>query len=360
MARKILITGGAGYIGLKTARRILETSDREVLLWIRAKDDADLQQKSATIKASLPNPERVSFFAADLTDASAFTRLPWADITGVIHSAAVTNFNVAEDVANDVNRDGSLRLFEEARKHKLEKLTYVSTVYSSGLRAGEVKEEFYDNSTGFANHYERSKWEVEESIRTRFKDLPWEIARVATVLCENPEGQVTQQNAVHNTLKLFFYGLISLLPGKSSTPVYLVTGDEVAMAIAHLHLRAKPHGIYNVCHEENVSISLGGLLDASFAAFNEDESFKSRRILKPLFTDQDSFDSLVHGVKAFGGQVLTQAVSSIAPFGRQLFIRKDLKNTNLKKNCPEFTDWDAEKTVRNTCRFLAKTRFQKG
>ena len=41
------------------------------------------------------------------------------------------------------------------------------------------------------------------------------------------EVQVTQHNAVHNTLQLLYYGFISTLPGSPATPVYLVTGDFV-------------------------------------------------------------------------------------------------------------------------------------
>lgn len=361
MTGKILITGGAGYIGRRTARRILETTDREVLLWLRSKDASDFESRSAAVKASLPGDGRISFVTGDLRDPSSLDAIPWKDVGGVIHCAAVTNFNVAADVADAVNRDASLRLFErvEANPH-VGKLTYVSTVYSSGLRGGEVKEEFFTNEAGFANHYERSKWEVEEALRTRFAGLPWEIARVATVLCDDPSGAVTQQNAVHNTLKLFFYGLISLLPGRSDTPVYLVTGDEVADAIARLHVTAPARGIYHVCHDEAASLTVGGLLDVSFEAFGEDASFKSRRIMKPLLTDQDSFATLVDGVKAFGGQVLSQAVTSIAPFGRQLFIRKSLRNENLKKSCPAFADWDASEAAREACRYLARTRFKRG
>jgi thioester reductase-like protein len=278
----------------------------------------------------------------------------------VIHNAALTNFNVKEEDANSVNRDGTIKIIEAARTApKLEKFTYISTVYASGLKEGDVPEEFMTNEHGFSNHYERSKWECEEYIRTKCQNMPWEIIRVATIICHDESGRVIQHNAVHNTLKLLYYGLISLMPGFAKTPVYLVTGDEVSRSIAKLHREAPVHQIFNVTHAKDASLTLGTLVDLGYNTFSEDANFKARRILKPLFTDEKAFNALVTSVQGFGGQVLAQAVTSIAPFGRQLYITKNMINSNVKKHDPEFSDFDPGLVMKLTIEDLIKKGFKK-
>jgi hypothetical protein len=170
---------------------------------------------------------------------------------------------------------------------------------------------------------------------------------------------VIQHNAVHNTLKLLYYGLISLMPGFAKTPVYLVTGEEVARSIAQIHKSAPVKKIFNVTHAQDASLTLGALVDLGFNTFNEDANFKARRILKPLFTDEKAFNALVSSVQGFGGQVLAQAVTSIAPFGRQLYITKNMINTNVKNHDPSFTDFDPAVVMKLTIQDMIKKGFKK-
>lgn len=85
MARKILITGAAGFIGYHLARHLLAKGGSELVLvdnlW-RGKHDDDL----ADLLAS--NAGRATFLNLDLTDASSYERLP-LDVDHVYHLAAV-------------------------------------------------------------------------------------------------------------------------------------------------------------------------------------------------------------------------------------------------------------------------------
>lgn len=359
--KEILLTGATGYIGHYVAEKILATPDLVMNLWINAKDEAEFSSKREKLSMVLAGHERnLKFSWGTLAEADPFRNVDFSTITGIIHNAALTNFNVKEEDANAINRDGTIKLLDASKNApKLEKFTYISTVYASGLKDGDVPEEFMTNESGFSNHYERSKWECEEYIRTKCDHVPWQIIRVATVICHDESGLVIQHNAVHNTLKLLYYGLISLMPGFAKTPVYLVTGEEVARSISHLHLTAPVKKIYNVVHEKDQSLTLGTLVDLGFNVFNEDPNFKARRILKPLFTDEKAFNSLVQSVQGFGGQVLAQAVTSIAPFGRQLYITKNMINSNVKKYDPLFTDFDPAKVMKATLEDLIKKSFKK-
>lgn len=359
--KEILLTGGTGYIGQNVAERLLTDPDVTMNLWLNAKDEEEFHSKKQTILTKFSEiASRLKFSWGTLSEENPFKNVDWSKITSVIHNAALTNFNVTEVEANAVNRDGTIKILKASKlAPKLEKFTYISTVYASGLKDGDVPEEFMTSEHGFSNHYERSKWECEEYIRTSCADINWEIIRVATVICHDETGLVIQHNAVHNTLKLLYYGLISLMPGFAKTPVYLVTGDEVARSIAHLHRTAPVKKIFNLTHAQDASLTLGILVDLGFHVFSEDPKFKSRRILKPLFTDEKAFAALVQSVQGFGGQVLAQAVTSIAPFGRQLYITKNMINTNVKTHDPSFKDFDPGLVMKLTIEDLIKKSFKK-
>ncbi|MGZ3803052.1 MAG: SDR family oxidoreductase [Pseudobdellovibrionaceae bacterium] len=358
---RILLTGATGYIGSKLLRQLLEENSEKILVPVRAASADEFKKRSQELLARIPESDRgrvevVQSDLATLPEALA----PYKDsISIIVHNAAKTAFNVDEATANAVNRDASIALLEFASQcPKLENFTYVSTLYTSGMMTGSIREEFFATPP-FANHYERSKWEVEEKIRTQFSILPWRIARVATIISDDHSGAVIQQNAIHNTLKLFYYGLISLLPGKTDTPIHLVDGKFTAKSLAAVINKGEAHKIYHICYDQSGSIPLGRFIDIAFEEFSKDENFKSRRLLKPLFVDEKSFDTLVTNIKGFGGSVLNQGLSSISPFGRQLFIKKEVSNESLQKLLPEYQTPPIEDIIRKTCQHLAQNKFTK-
>lgn len=358
---KIVLTGATGYIGHKLLLHLLQECSEDILVPVRASSREELERRYQKLMVPVAPHfrSRVIPLNTDLEGLNQALDSYREDITTIIHNAAKTAFNIDEITANSVNRDASLRFLEFASElPHLINFTYVSTLYASGMNAGPIHEDFI-SLPSFANHYERSKWEVEEALRTRFFHIPWRIARVATVISDDLSGTVVQHNAIHNTLKLFYYGLISLLPGKAETPIHLVDGEFTAASLTAVVNKGLPHKIYHVCYDQTASISLGRFIDVAFEEFNKDETFKARRLLKPLFTDEKSFDTLVMNMKGFGGSVLNQGLASISPFGRQLFIAKEVHNEALQGLLVNYQTPPMEEIVRKTCQYLAQTRFAK-
>ena len=360
-AKKVLITGADGYIGSRLARKYLEQSDAPVILWVRASDAGEFQAKRTNFERAYRDFEpRMSSCWGDLINADPFESVDPRQVQKIIHTASVTRFNLEEETARRVNIEGTEKLLRFAsRCDRLESLGLLSTVYASGLKSGVIEEAPMDGTAGFANHYERSKWASEATLLREFDHLPWRILRVATVIADSEDGRVTQYNAFHNTLKLFFYGLLSLIPGTPETPVYFVTGEFVTDSVFTLMNIPASKAIYHAAHTEKESLTLGELINIAFEVFDQDEDFKARRILKPLYSDAETFDLLVDGVTAFGGGIINQAVSSVAPFGKQLFIKKDIRNSRLASALPGYTAPDARRLIRNTCQYLVKTRWGK-
>jgi nucleoside-diphosphate-sugar epimerase len=330
--RAVLITGGAGSLGRRIAEQYRATTDLDVVLHTRSE--------------------------GDLTSDEPFEAISAADrdrVVQIVHSAAVTRFNVDAETADRVNVDGTRRVVEFARTCPgLERLALLSTVYASGLRSGPVAEMVLDGSAGFANHYERSKWEAEQVVAE--SGLPWQVLRIATIVADDERGGVTQYNAFHTTLRLCFYGLLSVLPGKASTPLYLVTGDFVAEAVADLVSRGEP-GVHHLCHRREESTTLGEAIATAFEVFAQDDEFARKGILPPLLADEESFGIMAAGIETFGGEVVSQAMRTVSPFGPQLYIDKDIENANLRAARNDYRAPDARVLVRRVACQLVDTRW---
>jgi nucleoside-diphosphate-sugar epimerase len=360
----ILVTGADGYLGSTLARLLLQNSPETALvLWVRSGDRAEFQIKVEKLKAVLncgaSDQARVSFATGDLTSEACFDAVDSGTISSIVHSAAVTRFNVDAETAQSVNVMGTKRVVEFAKKcRRLEQLCQVSSVYASGMSAGVVLEDLVDDTSGFANHYEESKHAAERAVIDGGSQLPWTIVRVATIFADDPSGAVTQYNAVHNTLKLLYYGLISVVPGNADTPLYLITGDFAAGAVASVLKHGSKQNIYHACYRRQECTTLGRFVDLAFETFATDPGFKKRRILKPLFTDLEAFNVLSEAVTTgFSDGITKQAISSVAPFARQLFIDKDVKNDKLRQLMDHYAVPDADELVRRTCKFLCQSKW---
>lgn len=344
----VLVTGASGYLGGLVARRLAAGGVAVV---------------GTARSGSVERARRelgVPVLPADLDDDDPFAAVDggWRRrITAVVHAAAVTRFNVDAELAQRVNVEGTRRAVELARAcPALESFAHLSTIYATGLRAGVVAERPYGDDAGFANAYERSKWAAEELVGGS-DDLPWRVLRVATVVADDDTGSVTQHNAFHETLKLWFYGLLSLVPGRGDTPLYFVTGQFAADAVVRLARAGVAGGVYHVAHDRSESLTLDRLLDVAGSEFAKVEDFAGRGILRPLLADEESFELLVDGVTPFAGGLVTRALANVMPFARQLFVAKELDNTRLRGALAGYRAPDPAALAAATCARLAATRW---
>jgi thioester reductase-like protein len=357
--KQVLITGGNGYVASRLARQYLALSDAAVVLWLHADTKAEFTQKRDKLEKYFAGfAERIQYRAGNLIWAQPFSEIDPQTIDIVVHAAAVTRFNVEQELAQRVNVDGTEKLLQFCQDcRRLERLALLSTLYSSGLRPGAIDETAFDCRDGFANYYESSKWAAETALLTRYGHLPWQIFRIATIIADDDAGVVSQYNAFHNTLKLLYYGLLPIIPGVPDTPLYFVTGQFVTDAIFQLLTKAPVQGIYHVAHTRTESLSLGELLELTFQTFHRDAGFSRRRVMPPLYADQQSFARLADTIQGLSGDLMKQAVGSVTPFSRQLFSRKDAHNGRLVSQLPSYCAPDPRRLVENVCTYLMQTRW---
>lgn len=359
MKRKILITGGGGYIGTKLAQRFLARTDDEVVLWLRASDADAFAERRRVCDAVLGDAaRRVQYAHGDLADDSPFHAIDPRGIKAIFHPAANTHFNIDAATADAVNIRGTDKLLAFAERcPELESVAVISTIYSSGLHGGSIGEAAFDDAAGFANHYERSKWASERSV-DRHAALPWRVFRIATVLADDDSGHVLQYNIAHKVKRLMFVGLLPIFPGLAAMPIYFVTGDFVADAMFALAERAPLRTIFNLCPTADESLTLGRWLELSYDYFSREPEFARRRFMRPIFTDLKAFQALAKSVDAFSRDVTMQAVVKlVSPFAEQMFVTKQLDNRAGRALLPEWRAPDAAGLLERTCAHLARTEW---
>lgn len=245
------------------------------------------------------------------------------EVTTVVHLAANTSFAQPLDQARAINRDGTRRLLAlTARWPRLSRWVYVSTAFVAGDRQGVIRERdrAEDGAHGWVNAYEQSKAEAETAVRAARAD--WVIARPSTVVCDDLTGRITQVNAVHRALRLYFGGLAAMLPGDDASTLDLVTAEYVVRGITRLALGAgEARRTYHLCAGAG-AMPLDELLDVTHAAFARAPAWRRRGIARPVRTDLETYRVFERAVAEAGSDRVRRAVESLAHFVPQLAYAK--------------------------------------
>ncbi len=186
MKPKILITGGAGYIGSHTCVELLAAGCELVVV-----DNLCNSKREALHRVETISREKITFFELDLRDQPGLKRIFAAhSIDAVIHFAGLKA--VGESVEKplqyyDVNVTGSLMLFEAMAAANVKTLVFSSsaTVYGDP-QSVPISEHFPLSAT---NPYGRSKLMIEDILRDLYRaDASW---RIALLRYFNPVGAHT-------------------------------------------------------------------------------------------------------------------------------------------------------------------------
>lgn len=180
---KILVTGGAGYIGSHTCVELLREGHQVVVV-----DDLSNSEAGVIDRVRALAPGELAFIEADVRDRAALRQVFAAHaIDAVIHFAGLKA--VGESVAQplryyDVNVQGAVVLFETMAEFGVTQLIFSSsaTVYGDPATV-PILEDFPLQAT---NPYGRSKLMIEEILRDLALSAPaW---RIALLRYFNPVG----------------------------------------------------------------------------------------------------------------------------------------------------------------------------
>lgn len=203
---RVLLTGGAGYIGSHTAVVLLERGHEVVVL-----DDFSNSSPEAVRRVEQLTGREIPVIEADLADrAAAVAALQGVDFDAVIHFAGLKA--VGESVAQPtryyrVNLDSTLVLLDLMRERGVDKLVFSSSATVYGDPDVAPIDESHRAGVGLTNPYGWSKFMNEQIIRdthASWPDLGAVLLRYFNPVGAHPSGRIGEDPAgIPNNLMPF-------------------------------------------------------------------------------------------------------------------------------------------------------------
>jgi len=317
----ILITGASGLVG------------GELLFKNQGKRDICL-----LVHKNLPSPllrlPRVKVVRGDIskpnlgTSKKDFNFLS-SQVTEIIHCAAKTDFSISSSLAEKVNVIGTKNVIEfAARCKRISKVGVLSTVYVAGKRKGRVFERELDARAGFVNEYEASKFRMEKFLQERMERLPIAIYRLSTILGSSKTGEVKQFNAIHQALRLYFHGLIPMVPGNPQAQVDFISSEYAANSIHYLfNKKFKAGSTHHIIAGKRNSLTLEDFLIRTYNLFcQSDKEWMRKGFEVPPIVEQETFNTLAISIEKTEGVFLKQIIRAMNYFVPQLSYPKTFED----------------------------------
>jgi dihydroflavonol-4-reductase len=221
---RVMVTGAAGFIGSALVRQLIDRGTQVVAI---------VEPGGATENIDGLVVERVT---ADIRDADAMFEAS-RGCRVVFHVAALYRFWVPDPQRfYDVNVGGTRSVLDAAKRAKVDRVVYTSTVGTLGLRGASADAPVDESSVAQIDHlfgsYKQSKYVAEhEVLRAAGEGLP-----VVLVLPTTPVGPRDRGPTPTGRTVLDF--LNGRMPGYVDTTLNIVDVDDVARG----HLLAADNG----------------------------------------------------------------------------------------------------------------------
>ncbi len=282
MPDTVLLTGATGFVGRELLWRLArEPSDRVVCL-LRAKDEDDANARLVRVlDQSRPEPlsteqkARVTAIRGDLTEEELGLTPGQRDklagtISRVIHGAATVDWATPLETARRINVEGTRRVVELAKlaqaRGVLRRFDYISTCHVCGRRRGRIPEESLDGGAAFFNHYEQSKFEAEQLVRS--SGLPFATFRLSSVVGDSRTGYSSTFKVMYWPLKMLSRGMAWVVPADRRGIVDIVPVDYICDALEALSAEPTQRGkTFHLAAGPEYSSTIGELLELGVRSF---------------------------------------------------------------------------------------------
>ncbi|WP_165964567.1 amino acid adenylation domain-containing protein [Actinomadura sp. KC216] len=267
--RRILITGGSGFLGVFLIDRLVRSGVPEVRCLVRASDDAAAAERLAARMRRYGLDwnavrDHVDAVAGDLTLArfglgERYDELA-ADTDAVIHNGSHVNFAYPYTAVRQTNVEGTREVLKFTATAQAKPLHYVSSIaVIAGYGTAGVRRVEEDTPLAHADRislgYVESKWVAEQLVhQASERGLPVSVYRPYEITGTSDTGvwnTDTMMCALFRTIAET--GLAPDIP----LPLDFVPVDFTADALAHLVLHEKADGqVYHVTNPDDDRLEL--------------------------------------------------------------------------------------------------------
>ncbi len=241
--KKVLVIGGAGFIGSAVVKELLKHPVKEVVIY-----DNFTRGKKEYLTESLQDPRCSLFpYGGDIRDVDVLDNA-FAGVDYVFHLAAMWLLHCKDfpRTAFEVNIAGTFNVLEACVKHGVKKLIYSSSasVYGDAAFTPMTEEHPFHNK----NFYGATKI-AGESMCTAFNDrykLPVIGLRYMNVYGPHQDQQAAYTGVIPNVLNSIDTQRSPQVNGDGSQAYDFVYVDDVARANIAALTAPVTHGFYNV------------------------------------------------------------------------------------------------------------------
>lgn len=344
------MTGGTGFIGTHIAKHLLERTDSQIIILVRAENQENALLRLKRVWWDWPELSkqigiRVEVLAGDLSKPDlALNIINYERIvkktTHIIHAAANTTPNLSFKELNSANVQGSENLIKLAKAikqdHGLVRFSHISTAYVAGKRKGKIYETDLTSDYGFSSIYEKTKFESEVLMNNSRKELPISIFRLGLVVGDSKTGAVKTFNTVYYLLKLYFTRKLRFIPVSSKFKLNIVPVDYVSEAITKLTFDDRAVGLtFHLTPSSEKMPTAGQLVDfAQKWAKKTIQLDLPKTIFIPSATKITNCSLNFRGKLSPSEKKISQAFKTISPYFNQ---NQEFKRENTDRLIGEYT-----------------------
>ena len=244
---KVLITGGAGYVGTELVRKLAEMA--EVSL-IKVYDNLSRDNYSFFLGSKMPGYQKLKFINGEILDTRNLRKaMEGVDVVYHLAAKVTTPFaNVDAHYYEQTNHWGTAEVVYAAETCGIKRLVYTSSIGIYGSSSKEMSESTEPNPKTF---YAISKYRGEEHVSRLMDKYKTYIVRCGNVFGYSPAMRF---DAVVNRFVFEgnFNGRISI-HGDGKQNRSFIHIDKLTTALARLSVSELDSGVYNLV-EHNLSI----------------------------------------------------------------------------------------------------------
>jgi len=260
---KVLITGGAGFLGQRLARKLLAIGSLKNAAGHDEKIDRLMLLDVVPAPAS--DDPRVEILTGDVLDPDLLQRAVDAETTSIFHLAAVVSSQAEADfeLGMRVNLDALLRIFERCRLigHR-PKVVFTSSVAVFGGDLPDVVQD--DTAPNPQSSYGAQKaiGEILLSDYSRKGFIDGRSLRLPTISVRPGKPNKAASSFASGIMREPLHGEPAICPVTADTRLWLLSPRKVVECLIHGHdLDANALGNRRIVNLPGVSVSVGEMIE---------------------------------------------------------------------------------------------------